>query len=171
ARLLSPYLWYGAWVDRHFFRGWPNAQAPHSGERFRGQRRWPAKRGPRIYDPGGPNHTSPKRERGQAVPSLTLRASAGGVARFGPPVLNVVWQIFFDGYPTGLQAAHFIGQQENPAGGVFRGHPSAMDVGNEVAPGVGMAGSGPVSQVSGKALRGGQARTFADQQDEDERVE
>ena len=65
-----------------------------------------------------------------------------------------------------------MGSEANDAFGGFRDrHAAGMNVGNKIAVSVSLAGFGSIGHVSGKAFGGGQARAFADKQDDQARGE
>jgi len=75
-------------------------------------------------------------------------------------------RLFFDGGAAAFEGEHLGGEIRDARGGVFDAEAARVDVGDEIAVGVGLAGAGSVGHVGGKAFGGGEAGAFPDQEDD-----
>ena len=75
-----------------------------------------------------------------------------------------MWRDFFEGGAAAFQGEHLGGEICDAIRGILRADAAGVDVGDEVAVGVGLAGAGSVGHVGGKAFGGGEARALSDQQ-------
>src|SRR5262249_19211672 len=73
-------------------------------------------------------------------------------------------EVLLDGGAAGLCLPHGVGQGRDAPGGFVGRDAAGVDVGDEVAAGVAVAGARPVRHVRRQALRRGQAGALADQQ-------
>src|SRR5271168_715675 len=74
---------------------------------------------------------------------------------------------FFEGGAADLREEHAGGEVGDAMRGFYWRDAAGVDVGDEVAVGVGVAGAGFVGHVSGEAFGGGEAGALADQEDQD----
>lgn len=80
-------------------------------------------------------------------------------------------QVFLDRRATLCGMHNQLCQVEDPLGGERRREASFVDVGDQVALGVSMSCAGAVCEVGGQAVRGSESRAFADEQDDQARVQ
>src|SRR5262249_12053546 len=131
------------------------------------------------YRPAGLHASAtadPRRSRGSV--SALARTVFARLIRLAETLLRSVanrigqmGQFLLDDDATLLSPAHLLGQGHDASGRLLVTNSASVDVRDEIALRIGMSRTRPIGKVSRQALRSGQSRSFADEQNNNFRIE